>query len=121
MLVSLNDTVQTHADKIQHMETKMVNLYTAHNNIVDAYADQETELQRMQAKTAKLEDLLRWDNIKCRVIPESVTLADLTNFIQGLMKASILSLSYLGLCIDRANRIPKPKFFTDTAPQGCTT
>lgn len=48
MFASLNDTVQTHADKIHHFESKMTDLYTAHNDLVEAYADQQIKLHRLQ-------------------------------------------------------------------------
>lgn len=39
MLASLNDTVKTHTTQIQHLESKMMDIYTAHNDLVDAYTD----------------------------------------------------------------------------------
>lgn len=44
--------------------------------------------------------------------------ADLTIFIQRLMKALITTLSDIELCIDRAHLFPKPMFLPDTAPRG---
>lgn len=117
MFNPLHDTVQTHSDKLHHIENKMADLYNAHNDLVDAYADQENELQRVQNKLADLEDRSRRNNIKFRGIPESVPPSDLTNFVQRLMKALIPSLTDIELCVDRAHRIPKPKFLPDTAPR----
>lgn len=117
MPTSLQNTVQFHDEKIQYVETKMVKLYKAHNDLVDAYANQENDIQRLKTKIVDLEDHSRCNNIKFRGIPESVAPSDLTNFLQRLMKPLIPSLYDLGLCIDRAHRIPKPKFFSDTAPR----
>lgn len=72
MFAPLNDTVQSHTDKIQQLESKMVDLYSAHNDLVDAYADQESELQCLQNKMADLEDRSRRNNIKFRGIPETI-------------------------------------------------
>lgn len=47
MLVSINGTVQTHADKIHHLELNMADLYTTHNDPVDAYTNQETKIQSL--------------------------------------------------------------------------
>lgn len=117
MFAPLNDTVQTHTTQIQHLESKMADLYTAHNDLVDAYTDQESEMQRLQNKIADLEDRSRRNNIKFRGIPESIPPNELTNFVQRLMKALIPSLTDIKLCVDRAHRTPKPKFLPDTAPR----
>lgn len=117
MMAPLSATVQTNSDKIHYLETKMGELYSAHNDLVDAYTDQENENQRLQTKLTDLEDRSRRNNIKFRGIPESVPPNELTNFIQRLMKALLPSLSDIELCIDRAHRIPKPKFLPDTAPR----
>lgn len=56
MLATLNDKVQSHTDGIQELGTKMVDLYTAHNELVDAYTDQESEILCLWNKIADLED-----------------------------------------------------------------
>lgn len=66
----------------------MADLY----NMVDAYTDQDAEIQSLQAKIADLEDRSRQNKIKFRGIPESVPSADLANFIQCLMNMLIPSL-----------------------------
>lgn len=56
IMAPLSDTVQTHADKLHHLKTKMADLSSAHNDLVDAYTDQRNELQHLQNKMADLED-----------------------------------------------------------------
>lgn len=109
--------VQTHTDKIQHLESKRADLYSTHNDLVDAYDDQESGLQRLQNKMAYLEAHLRLNNVKFRGIPESISPNELTNFVQRLMKALIPSLSDIEPCVNRAHHIPKPKFLLDIAPR----
>lgn len=72
-------------------------------------------MEHLQYKIADLEDHSRRNNIKFRGIPESIPPNDLTNYMQCLMKALIPSLSDIE--VDRAHRIPKPKFLPDTAPR----
>lgn len=62
----------THTNQIQHLESKMRDLYTSHNDLIDAYTDQESEMQHLQNKIADLEDRSRQNNIKFRGIPESI-------------------------------------------------
>lgn len=117
MLNALNDTVQTHTDKINHLESKMADLYSAHNDLVDTFAYQESEIQHLQNKIPGLEDRSRWNNINFRGILESIPPVELTNFLQRLIKTLIPTPSNIKLCIDRAPQIPKPKFLPDTAPR----
>lgn len=67
----------------------MVDLYFTHNDLVDTYTGQETEIQHLQNKIADLEDCSPRNNIKFRGTPESIPVAELTTFIQRLMKARI--------------------------------
>lgn len=91
----------------------MVDLYAAHNNLVDACADQKAEIQHLQNNIARLEDHSLQNNTKFRGILESVPAAELTNFLQRLMKALVCTLSNINLCIERAHWITKPKFLLD--------
>lgn len=50
MFDSINDTVQMHDNKFQYLESKMADLYTAHNDLVNAYTDQESEMPPLQNK-----------------------------------------------------------------------
>lgn len=93
MMAPLSATVKTNSDKIHYLETKMAELYSAHNDLDDAYTDQENENQCLQTKLTDLEDRSRRNNIKFRGIPESVPPNELTKFIQRLMKALLPSLS----------------------------
>lgn len=87
MFAPLHEIVHTHADKIYHLESKMVDFYSAHNDLVDAHADQESEMQFLQNKLAC--GAITSNNIKFRNIPESIPPNKLTNFVQCLMKALI--------------------------------
>lgn len=55
MFDSIIDTDQMHDNKIQHLESKMADLYTAHNDLVNAYTDQEYEMPHHQNKIADLQ------------------------------------------------------------------
>lgn len=50
----------------------MADLFSAHNELVDGFADHEDELQRINLKLPDLEDRSRQNNIKFRNVPESI-------------------------------------------------
>lgn len=117
MFPSLNDTFQMHTNQIQHLESKKTDIYTAHNDLVDAYTDKESEMQCLQSKIAYLQVCSRQNNIEFRGVPESIPPNELTNFVQCLLKTLIPSLSDIELCVDRAHRITKSELLPDTAPR----
>lgn len=47
------------------------------NELVDAHNERDDEISWLKAKVADLEDRSRWNNVKIRGIPESVTAPDL--------------------------------------------
>lgn len=56
---------------------KMEDAFSTHNNLVDAYKDQQNDKQRMTAKLADMEDCSCRNNIKFCDIPESISATDL--------------------------------------------
>lgn len=55
----------------------MEDALSAHNNLVDAYKDQQNDIQNMVAKLADMEDRSRRNNIQFCGIPESISATDI--------------------------------------------
>lgn len=121
---SLASTLHSHkaliddlGERVDHTETKMAEFSRAHNGLVDAHNQLEDDLQSLTAKVADLEDRNRRNNVKLRGIPESVSNAELTPFIQKMLATLLKPASERDLLIDRAHRLPKPKGVPDSAPR----
>lgn len=114
---SLSLTVNQHDQAITQMDAKMGDLFSAHNDLVDGFADHEDELQIINLKLADLEDRSRRNNIKFRNIPESIQQSDLVQFLQSLMRALSPDLSARDMEIDRAHRLPKPSHLPASTPR----
>lgn len=72
-LSSQQSTIDGLGDRVDHVETKMAEFSTAHNELVDAHNNLEDELHSMATKLADIEDRNHRNNIKIRGIPESVS------------------------------------------------
>lgn len=95
----------------------MGDMLSAHNELVDGFADHDDELQLINLKLADLEDRFRWNNIKFRNIPESIQPSDLIQFFQSLMWTFLPDLSTRDMEIDRAHRLPKPYHLPTSTPR----
>lgn len=65
-------------ERVDHVESKMVDFSVAHNGLVDAHNQLDDNLKLLSAKLVDLEDRNRRNNIKLRGIPESVSNSELT-------------------------------------------
>lgn len=114
-------TVNQYDQIITHMETKMGDLLSAHNELVDGFADHDDELQLINLKNADLEDRSRRNNIKFCNIPESIQQSDIVQFLQSLMQslmqALLPDLTTRDMEIDRAHRLPKPSHLPASTPR----
>lgn len=71
----------------------------------------------MTAKLADLEDRSRRNNNKFCGIPEPVSAMDLKGFLCQLLCTLVPEANDAELVIDRAHRLPKPSFLSDTVPR----
>lgn len=104
-------------DRVNHVEQKMGEFSEAHNGLVDAHGTLEEEVSALTAKLADLEDRNRRNNVKFRGVPESVSPAELSSYVQQLLKAVLPTSTTHDLVIDRAHRLPKPKALPDSIPR----
>lgn len=84
MLKPIKADMQELQQRMTYTEHKIEDAFSAHNNLVDVYKEQQNDIQRMAAKLADMEDRSRRNNIKFRGIPESITTADLSGFIRQM-------------------------------------
>lgn len=88
----------------------------AHNELVDAHFELEEELKQLKLKVAEQEDRARRNNIKFCSIPENVKNADLKQFLRQMTSDLLPSTSQQELIIDRAHRLPKPSYISESLP-----
>lgn len=67
-----------------HVENKMVEMITAHNEIVDVTNAMEEEIAVLKIKIADMEDCDRHNNILLRGIPELVKTEVLKSFLTDM-------------------------------------
>ena len=86
---SLSTAVQAQDQRLMHVETKMSDLYTAHNELINVYTEHDNELHLIKLKLADLEDRSHRNNIKFCNIPESIQQPDLVQYLQALMSSIV--------------------------------
>lgn len=109
--------VQQQDVRINHIESKMSDLFNAHNDMEDVYTEQEDKLQSIKLKLADLEDRSHRNNIKFRNIPESIEQSDLMRHVQSLIHTLVWDLSERDLEIDGAHRLSKPSHLPESKPR----
>lgn len=113
----IKSDVTSIGDRVSHVEDKMGDYAVAHNELVDAHDEAEGEMQAMREKIADLEDRSRRNNVKLRGVEESVTPADLRRYVQHFIAAILPDIPDGEVIVDRAHRLPKPKFLPDSVPR----
>ena len=113
----IKSDVTSIGERVSHIEDKMGDFAVAHNELVDAHDDAEGELQAMREKIADLEDRSRRNNLKLRGIDESVTPAELRIYVQHFIAAILPDIPEGEVIVDRAHRLPKPKFLPEKVPR----
>lgn len=63
MLAGLSSTLQDNSTRIQHIDDKMTEYHTAHNDLGHSFTEQD-DLLWLKSKVADLEDRSRRNNIK---------------------------------------------------------
>lgn len=64
--------VQELGRRVNHLYQKMGEFASLHNTLVDAYNDEEDEIEKHKAKVADLDCCSWWNNVRIRGIHESV-------------------------------------------------
>ena len=113
----LKRDVSAIGDRISHVEDRMGDFTIAHNELVDAHNDTEGEIQAMRDKLADLEDRSRRNNIKLRGVEESVSPSELRHYVQEFIAAILPEVPSSEVIVDRAHRLPKPKFLPEKVPR----
>lgn len=72
-------------ERVSHVEDKMAEFTTSHNELVDAHNEKDDELEALKNKMADLEDRSRRNNIKLRGVAESVPSSDFRRYVQQLI------------------------------------
>lgn len=109
--------VSAMGDRVRHIEDKMGEFAVAHNELVDAHNDMEGDTQAMKEKIVDLEDRSQRNNIKLRRVEESMTPAELRHNVQNFIAAIFLDTPEREVIVDRAHRLPKPKFLPEKVPR----
>ncbi|KAG8579381.1 hypothetical protein GDO81_010854 [Engystomops pustulosus] len=104
-------------ERTSHIENKMTEITTAHNDMADVTISMEEQLQSMQAKLADMEDRSRRNNLRFRGVRESVKPDDLTEYLTDYFSLLLPQASQTDLIIDRAHRLPKPKHLAGDVPR----
>ncbi|CAH2248877.1 Hypothetical predicted protein [Pelobates cultripes] len=74
----------------------------------------QQQMESMEARMADYEDRARRNNLRLRGFPESVLQDDLPLFVRGLLHAYGPDIPMDMLLVDRAHRVPKPKYLPDS-------
>lgn len=101
MLKPIKDDVQELEHRMTYTKHNMEDAFSDHNNLVDAYKEQQNELQRMAAKLTDMEDRSRRNNITFCGIPESIPNADLSGYIYLMLRTLLPKATDIELTIDR--------------------
>lgn len=109
--------LQSISDRVSHIENKMGEYATTINDLVDANASKEDDLEMIKVKMVDIEDRSRRNNVKIRGIPESVQQQDLHNYVSQLFNTVMPDMSALDLTVDRIHRLPKPTYLSDNIPR----
>lgn len=72
-------------NRVNHVQHKMAEFSTAHNDLVDANNEKEDELELLRCKMADLEDRSHRNNVKLCRVAKTVPPVELYQFVQQLI------------------------------------
>ncbi|KAG9468069.1 hypothetical protein GDO78_013818 [Eleutherodactylus coqui] len=113
----VDTTVQEVKDRMGKTESKMVDLVKSHNSLIDAHYDLEGSVAKLQQKLTDLEDRNRGNNVKLRGVSEKISNAEITGFVIRFLRKILPDIPDKELKIDRAHRLPLPKFLKADTPR----
>lgn len=94
--------------RVDCIETKMEELATTINDLVNTHDNNENEMDAIKAKFAEIEDRSRRNNLKIRGVPESVQQSELRTYAAQLFQSLLPDLTDLDITVDRIHHLPKP-------------
>lgn len=103
-------------DFVSHVENKMSEFASAHNELVDAHNDKDEEMEALKSKMADLEDMSRRNNIKHSRVAESVPPTDLWQYVQQLIHDLLPDIPAGEIIVDWAHRLLKPQHLLEKIP-----
>lgn len=93
---------------IDYVETKMEELASSFNTLVDSQSDKGDDNVWMKAKLVDLKDRSPRNNLKIRGISESVLPDKLPALIQFMLRSVLSKTSPMELVVDRIHCLPRP-------------
>ncbi|CAH2249130.1 Hypothetical predicted protein [Pelobates cultripes] len=84
---SLRKDVQQLGKQTSHMESKMDEFASAHNDLAMHVEQMEQKLTDTDVKLADLEDRARRNNLRLRGMPETTLPENLQAYVRGLLQA----------------------------------
>ncbi|KAM4038336.1 uncharacterized protein ACNLHF_016640 [Anomaloglossus baeobatrachus] len=117
MLRSMQRDINAVEERTTHIEDKMAELTTAHNDVVDSVVSIDEEVDALKLKVADMEDRSRRNNVRLRGIAEMVKTEDLKEFLTDYFSYLLPDTTQLDLIMDRAHRLPKPKHLPAAIPR----
>lgn len=121
IMENIHKDIENLCSRTSHIENKMEEIISAHNDLSDAYDNANSEIKWLKEKITDLEDRSRRNNVKIRGIPEEVDPSNLEKYIQQLLKSILPTHDSTLLILDRAHRIPKSKSAPPNAPRDVLT
>lgn len=88
-----NTELQGVDSRVSDIETKMAKYATTINDQTDASQKHDDEKDWVKVKLVDIEDRSRRNNLKIRVVPESVQQVDLRKHVQDMFKAILQDLT----------------------------
>ncbi|CAH2324721.1 Hypothetical predicted protein [Pelobates cultripes] len=114
---SLRKDIQELGKCTSHVENKLSEFATAHNDLASHVEAVEHKMLMMEHKITDLEDRMRRNNLRIRGIPEDVAPDHLQAYIRGMFKKLAPDIPSDMLLLDRVHRMPRPKFLPALAPR----
>ncbi|CAH2306587.1 Hypothetical predicted protein [Pelobates cultripes] len=115
-MASLRKDVQELGKRTTHVESKMEDFASAHNDVATHVEQIEQKLTATELKLTDLEDRARRNNLRLRWIPDLIP-ENLQTYVRGLLHAYVPEIPADMLLIDRVHWLPRPRFLPETAPR----
>lgn len=117
MMQHFHSDISYMGNRVTNIETKMGEITSSFNDMVDTQGEEIEDTDWMKAKIADLEDRSRRNNVKIRGIPESIQQFDLRDYFTHLLLTFIPDAPPGEVIIDRIHRLPKLSHLPETTPR----
>ncbi|XP_031747289.1 uncharacterized protein LOC116406722 [Xenopus tropicalis] len=116
-MAELNHEVRQLEGRTDHLENKMAELVSSHNELIDANSTLESEVDKLTNKLADIEDRNRRNNLRIRGVPEQIKMEDLNHYLTEMLQTLLPQEKLEHLLVDRAHRLPRNKNAPPGAPR----